>query len=156
MGYQQWKLTIALSKISFGATLLALVVMLCLPSGLFGFLFGPEFVHLPLVIACLSPGICAFGLACMYSHYFAGIGKMHISSMGSVVGFAVTLVLGFLLVPRYGVYGAAFTASCSYLATAVYLLFRFKTDSGQGFVPLLFTYKGLLSSLKNEEKNVWN
>ncbi len=150
------ELTIALSKISFLATLLAVGIMLCLPSGLFVSLFTSEFIQLPYIIACLSAGICAFGLASMYSHYFSGIGKMHISATGSLVGFIVTLVLGFILVPRYGVTGAALTACCSYLSTATFLFIRFKSESGKGLVPLLFNYTGIFSSLKEQAGHVRN
>jgi O-antigen/teichoic acid export membrane protein len=150
------ELTISLSKISFLATILALGFLLCLPGSIFGWLFGPEFIYLPGIVGLLSAGVCAFGLASMYSHYFSGIGKMHVSSRGSLIGFGVTLILGLLLVPRFGLTGAAITATCSYLTSAVYLFFRFKAESGKGVFELLMPNKGLFSSLQNPSRNVRN
>ena len=145
---QAQELTVSLSKISFLATVLAMSVLLLLPSSLFRFVFGPDFTELPAIIFMLSAGITVFGLTCIYSHYFSGIGKMHISSYSSVVGFAVTLIAGFLLVPRYGIRGAAITACCSYLASSAYLLIRFHTESGRSYASLLLSYKNIFSSLK--------
>jgi len=150
------ELTISLSKVSLLATVLAVGILCCLPAALFRWLFGSEFTELPLVIAYLSAGICAFGLASMYSHYFSGIGKMHISSRGSLIGFGITLILGFWLVPVYGLAGAAITACCSYLATAAYLFFCFKSDSGKGIFELLFSFKGLRASIQNTATHVRN
>jgi len=149
-------LTVSLSKISFLATLSVMIVLVSLPSGLFRLIFGPDFTDLPSIVLTLSAGISAFGLTCIYSHYFSGIGKMHISSYSSVVGFAITLVAGFLLVPRYGIQGAAITASASYLASAVYLLIRFHLESGYSYSNLLLRYNNIFSSLKNSGYHVRN
>jgi O-antigen/teichoic acid export membrane protein len=150
------ELTVSLSKISFLATLAVMIVLVLLPSDLFRFIFGPDFAGLPSILLTLSAGITAFGLTCIYSHYFSGIGKMHISSYSSVVGFAITLVAGFLLVPRYGIQGAAMTACASYLASALYLLVRFHMESGYSYVDLLLRYKNLFSSIKNRGYDVRN
>jgi O-antigen/teichoic acid export membrane protein len=142
-------LSISLSRISFLATLLVMIILVFLPSGLFAAIFGSDFNLLPDVIRLLSLGICSFGLSCIYSHYFSGIGKMHISSYSSVVGLCVTVAAGFMLVPRYGIYGAALTACCSYLASAIYLTIKFRNETGRSFGYLLFSYKGLFSSIKS-------
>ncbi len=150
------ELTVSLSKISFLATLGVVAVMLCLPSSVFRFLFGAGFIEIPCIILYLSAGICAFGLASMYSHYFAGIGKMHISTQGSLVGFAVTGCLGFILVPRFGIGGAAITACCSYLASALFLLLKFRKESGDNFRHLIFGFQGIFSSIKTLGTDVRN
>jgi O-antigen/teichoic acid export membrane protein len=149
-------LSIALSKISFLATLLALIVLLALPGSFFKAVFGPEFGQLPYVIGLLGTGIAAFGLTCIYSHYFSGLGKMHISSYSSVVGFAVTLAAGFVLIPRHGIYGAALTATCSYLASAVYLLVRFRNECDKSYLHLLFSYEQLFTVFKTRAEHVRN
>jgi O-antigen/teichoic acid export membrane protein len=142
-------LSISLSKISFLATLLVMIILVLLPSVLFTSIFGSDFLLLPEVIRLLSIGICSFGLSCIYSHYFSGIGKMQISSYSSVVGLCVTVLAGFILVPRYGIYGAALTACCSYLSSAIYLLLKFRNETGRGLGFLLFSYRDLFSSIKS-------
>ncbi|HEV7230327.1 MAG TPA: polysaccharide biosynthesis C-terminal domain-containing protein, partial [Bacteroidia bacterium] len=149
-------LSISLSKISFVATLVVMCILVLFPSAIFCSVFGPEFTQLPHVILLLSLGISAFGLSCIYSHYFSGIGKMHISSYSSVVGFSVTLIAGVLLIPRYNIYGAALTACCSYLASAIYLTIRFRQETGRSYSDLLLSYTGLVSSIKTLGNDVRN
>jgi O-antigen/teichoic acid export membrane protein len=150
------ELTVSLSKLSFLATLLVMIVLVLLPSGLFRLVFGPDFSELPSILLTLSAGITAFGLTGIYSHYFSGIGKMHISSYSSVVGFVVTLLAGFILIPKYGIQGAAITACASYLASAIYLLIRFHLESGRSYAHLLVSYKNIFSTLKNPGYDVRN
>jgi len=150
------QLSASLSKISFLASMAAMLVLILLPSRLFGAIFGPEFIQLPHIILLLSAGISAFGLSCIYSHYFSGIGKMHVSSYSSVAGFIVTLAAGFILIPRYGMYGAAITGCCSYLASALYLLIRFHKECGLSYSNLLFSYKNIFSFLKEPTGYVRN
>jgi O-antigen/teichoic acid export membrane protein len=149
-------LSISLSKISFVATLGVMCILVLIPSPLFCSIFGPDFSQLHSVTLLLSLGICAFGLSCIYSHYFSGIGKMHISSYSSVVGFSITLLAGVLLIPHYGIYGAALTACCSYLASAIYLTIRFRQETGRSYSELLLSYTGLVSSIKTLGSNVRN
>ena len=73
----------------------------------------------------LVPGITGFGLTSIYGNYFGGIGRYDINFIGSLIGFVITLPLSFLFVKVYGILGAGVAASCSYLATSGYLMFRF-------------------------------
>ncbi|MFI5149622.1 MAG: polysaccharide biosynthesis C-terminal domain-containing protein [Bacteroidia bacterium] len=150
------ELSAGLSKISLLATCAAMIVLILLPASFFGAVFGPEYIPLHHLILLLSAGICVFGLSCIYSHYFSGIGKMHVSSYSSLAGFVITLLAGFILIPRYGINGAAVTACCSYLASALFLLIRFKKESGQGYSELLFSYGSIFSFLKESPAHVRN
>ncbi|HXC07055.1 MAG TPA: polysaccharide biosynthesis C-terminal domain-containing protein [Bacteroidia bacterium] len=150
------ELSAGLSKISWLATLGAVLILAVLPASFFGAVFGPEFAPLHHLILLLSAGIAAFGLSCIYSHYFSGIGKMHVSSYSSLVGFAVTVVAGLMLIPAYGIYGAAITACCSYLASALFLLIRFRNECRYPYSFLLFSYKNLFSFIKESSAYVRN
>jgi O-antigen/teichoic acid export membrane protein len=143
-----------LAKISFLLTVGALLILLCLPSVLFISIFGHDFPGLPHIILLLSGGIGLFGLTCMYAHYFSGLGKLQVGAFSSVVGFVVTLIAGFLLIPRFGISGAALTASASYTASSLFLIIRFKQDSRKSYAHLLLSYSGMFNFVRKLKANV--
>jgi O-antigen/teichoic acid export membrane protein len=119
------KLTIALIKIVFIITVFCTGILLCLPSSLFVFVFGEGFGEVSKILFPLSAGIVILSAGILFSSYFAGIGKPQISVVGSVIGLAVTIILGFILIPQYGMIGAAITASISYASGVIYQFYRF-------------------------------
>ncbi|HRY32745.1 MAG TPA: polysaccharide biosynthesis C-terminal domain-containing protein [Bacteroidales bacterium] len=118
------RFTLRLLKLTFLATLLIIIVLLLLPASFFA-LFGKEFTGTHAIILSLAVGILANGSGMMFSHYFAGRGKPHINTVGSSVGLVFTLILGFWLIPAYGIIGAGITASVSYSFIFVYELMMF-------------------------------
>lgn len=97
----------------------ALVAIVCfLPDSFYTYLFGRDFKGLQEIIWALSPGIIAFSYANLNSHFFSGIGKNHINTIISFAGFALTILIGISLIPKYNTIGAALTSSLVYLTTA--------------------------------------
>jgi O-antigen/teichoic acid export membrane protein len=132
------KLTIRFAKISLTITAVVLIPLLLAPAGFYSFVFGNEFKEIPFILLYLMPGILSFGLALMFSNYFAGKGLNSINLYGSLAGLAVTICMGILVVPLYGMKGAAITASLSYVATSAYLWYAFRKKAGYGrldFIP---------------------
>jgi O-antigen/teichoic acid export membrane protein len=123
------EITLRLARISFGLTVAALAVLLLLPSGFYVFIFGNEFSEIPRVIRTLCLGVASFGLSGIISHYFSGIGKLHISSLSSVAGLFATIPLGFLLISNYGISGAGWTATFSYLFSSAFLILMFYRET---------------------------
>ena len=64
------------------------------------------------------------------SHYLSGTGRVWHNAMGSGLGALATLLLGFSLIPKYGLPGAAITASIAYCASTVYQISVFKRLTG--------------------------
>ncbi|MHC1708074.1 MAG: polysaccharide biosynthesis C-terminal domain-containing protein [Bacteroidales bacterium] len=118
------RLTLSLMKFTFIASLLIIGILLLLPQSIFLF-FGDSFSGTRVLIALLAVGIISNALSMMFSHYFAGLGKPHYNTIGSLVGFIFTVILGFWLIPAYGIPGAAITASFSYLSSLVYQIIIF-------------------------------
>ena len=92
-------LTLGLLKIVFLFALTAIVVLYLLPSSFIAWIFGPDFINSKPVIDSLLPGILFLSCMTILSHHFAGYGKYWINAVGSVIGLAVTAVLGFTLIP---------------------------------------------------------
>lgn len=125
------KLTETLTKYGMLIALLALIPILVLPSFVYTMIFGPDFKDLNILILFLAPGIWVFNYALIIGHYFSGIGKYYINAIASGVGLAVTIPSAFLLIPQYGIYGAAISATISYFCTSVIVLYFFKKAGGK-------------------------
>lgn len=118
-------MSIRLSKVSLLATVLAALPLILLPANFYEFIFGAGFSDVKKVIVTLTVGVCAFGLTSIYSHYFAGTGKVYINTIAASIGLIFTLVFGFVLIPHFGFLGAGVTSSISYFVTSVFLTIIF-------------------------------
>ncbi|HTA62016.1 MAG TPA: polysaccharide biosynthesis C-terminal domain-containing protein [Bacteroidia bacterium] len=137
-------LTVKLAKISFALSVFALLVLTCLPTEMFTFLFGNDFAEIKTYCLLLAPGIAAYGFAGVYLHYFAATGNMKFNATSALVGLAITLPCSFILIPLFGAKGAAYTNSASYIASSLFILFMFKKQSQTSFYNLFFKWKKLL------------
>ncbi len=120
------RLTLILSKISLVVTSVALMLLLALPESFYRLIyFHHEFGQVRIVIACLGVGIVALSFSMILSHFFSGINKPYHNMISSAIGLVFTIGLGLLIVPRYGIPGAAITASVSYTISTIYQLVVF-------------------------------
>lgn len=103
-----------------------LVLVVCLiPDALYTKIFGRDFTGIQQLIWWLAPGILAFSYYTITTHFFAGIGKSHYNTIISFTGFALTIVAGLLLIPSYGITGAAITASVVYIVNTLQAAWMF-------------------------------
>ncbi|HMM12406.1 MAG TPA: polysaccharide biosynthesis C-terminal domain-containing protein [Bacteroidales bacterium] len=119
------RLTIKLMKLSFLLTLFFLILLLLVPSSVFGWLFSREFGEIRIVVAGLAPGVLALSVNAIFSHYFSGTGRPKYNLYASLTGFAVVVPALYLLVPPLGILGGALAASMAYAASAAYQLLIF-------------------------------
>ncbi|MBP7497469.1 MAG: polysaccharide biosynthesis C-terminal domain-containing protein, partial [Bacteroidales bacterium] len=126
-----------LVKITFFSTLLLLIPLLLLPEAFFISVFGREFGDARFVLLYMSPGILAVAVNSMFSHYFSGTGRHHYNTIGSAIGLAVTLGVGLILIPRYALTGAAFTASVSYFCSFIFQLLVYKNITKSGLIDFM-------------------
>lgn len=123
------RITLMLFKFTLALSLLILIILVCLPESVYGWVLGQEFAEARSVILSLAAGILATALSLMFSHYFSGTGQPVHNMVGSALGVVVTLVLGLIFIPRYGIIAAGLTASASYLVNMVYLMTVFSVKS---------------------------
>ncbi len=118
-------LTLKFIKATFIVTLLLLIVLLLIPGRVFTSAFGNDFTQVKIIIACLSPGIMAVVVSQMLSHFFSGIGKPAPNAVSSGLGLFVILIAGLILIPRFGIVGAALATSLSYMSIVSYQIYVF-------------------------------
>ncbi len=120
-------LTLKMCAVNAVFTFLALVVLCLLPSEVYVFVFGEDFAQVKEVVIMLSLGTLLLSVASNFTQYLYAQGNFKISTVASLIGLAVTLIGGFVFVPRYGIMGAALTATASYCTTFAIELYYFLT-----------------------------
>ena len=129
---EQKRVTLRLFKLTYFALIAVMTVVVCIPEWIFTkYLFTPEFAGIRDVIIGLSFGIVALGSNRILSHYFIGSGNVRYSTYCSFFGFFVLLLTGFVLIPTYGVLGAAITSSIAYSCMLIFsiVVFMKKTET---------------------------
>jgi O-antigen/teichoic acid export membrane protein len=123
-------LTIKFLKITVVLTLIALLVIACLPVSFFEWLFSDAFGQVKEILLLMSPGLLFYAAQMIFSNYFSGTGVPKYNLYASLMGLAVTLPATFVLVPIWGIVGAAIAFSCTYTAILLYQWFTFKRLTG--------------------------
>lgn len=140
------QLTSSLLKVVFLFTIIAVLILICIPAKWLAAIFGPEFSEAKTVIYSLAPGIvCLSGLSIL-SHYFSGLGKYHVNSIASLIGFCVTLIAGILLIPKAASVGyiqairvAGMITSVSYFSSFLFSLICFIKQTSSKMKDFLIT-----------------
>jgi len=123
------KLSLSLVKLSFIGTLLLLFPVILFPKDGFAFIFGPAFRNIDEIVLWLSPGIIALAISTVFTHYFSGNGMNKINTFASGIGFVFTMIFCIVLIPRFGIKGAACSASISYVSSLIYLYVMFACET---------------------------
>lgn len=113
--------------------------------------FGIEFEGAITALWLLLPGVVALSFGLLLEQYLAGTGRPGLSSIASVIALAANIPMLLVLVPRYGINGAAGASSLAYMLRSAIITFFFLKHSGlpasRVFVPRvadLGAYRGLM------------
>ncbi|MBV8325910.1 polysaccharide biosynthesis C-terminal domain-containing protein [Chryseobacterium sp.] len=112
-------------KMSFWITLVFIAGILLVPASLYTLIFGKDFHQTKQIILFLSPGILAIAVSNIIGYYFAGINKLKILNVKSIIGLIFTLISSFYIIPRWGITGACLITSISYCLSSGILFWRF-------------------------------
>lgn len=135
---RQRDLTLAVMKAALAVATIFTIVLVLLPDAVYQFFFGHEVVGIGFLVLLLAPGLLAMSASQALSHYLSGTGRVWHNAIGSGLGALATLLLGFSLIPEYGLHGAAITASVAYCASTIYqmIVFNHLTDArSRHFLP---------------------
>lgn len=112
-------------RIGFLITLLFILIMLLIPADLYAFIFGKDFSQTKEIVLFLSPGILAIAVSNIIGYYFAGINKLRILNVKSLIGLVFTTISSFFIIPKWGIHGACIVNSISYCLSSGLLFWRF-------------------------------
>jgi O-antigen/teichoic acid export membrane protein len=109
-------------------SLICIIILLCIPKSFFAVILergGKDFNNVKDIVLLLSPGVLIMSFSNVLVHYFSGIGNLNISILKSAVGAIFTVILSFILIPRYSITGAGITSSAVYVISSVVIIVAF-------------------------------
>ncbi len=93
-------------------------------------LFGQEFLPAVWPFLALLPGVVCLGVGKILASDLAGRGKPHYGAWSALIALVGTVVLDFLLIPRWEAIGAAAASTISYCLSTGILLYLYLRISG--------------------------
>ncbi len=123
-------------------TTLALTIVLAIPAAILGprlvrFFYGSAFADAGVALRLIIPGVVAYSVVAVLSRYLSGRGRPGTGTLILLLGLAANILANLVLVPRFGILGAALASSISYGLTAVVMLAVFIRLSGRGVAETL-------------------
>jgi len=118
-------------------TLVGAVLMFAVSRPLIMFVFGTGMTPALHPLWLLLPGIVTLTAAKVISSYLSGIGKPTYSTYVGAGTVVLTVILDLLLIPRFGINGAAVASSIVYTLTAATYVWILRSESGAGVLETL-------------------
>jgi O-antigen/teichoic acid export membrane protein len=142
-----------------GRLVLAASTAVGLPAALLGgqwigLLYGRDFVGAAEAFAILVIGCVPFGLCVVQAAALAALNQQTINLTASCAGLVVTVVLDLLLIPRFGIIGAAVASAVSYLVTTVVVVRAFSSICSVSLGAALVLRRGDLNYVTDGLKNL--
>jgi O-antigen/teichoic acid export membrane protein len=118
-------------------------------------IFGNEYLSATEAVCILLPGVIFFGNTIILSAYFAGMNKLNINFLGSLLCFISIFVLDVIFIPIKGYIGAAIASSIGYFLTTVYFVIIYCLTSNQNVISLFVPVKSDWKHLQSYAKNIF-
>lgn len=107
-------------------------------------LYGYEYIQVVNPFLIMLPGIVLLSIAGVFSSYFHGVGRAEIIAYVSSIPILIQLALGFIMVPLYGIQGAALILSIGLTISAIAQFIFFKSLTNVPLKKMLFvTYEDI-------------
>ena len=113
-------------------TLLAAVLLFGFGKTIINLLFGASFLPALKPMWILLPGIVAFSINKVLCNELIGRGKPLIGAIAATVSLIINIPLNILLIPMWGISGAAFASTVSYSVCSIVPLIAFMRISRNG------------------------
>jgi O-antigen/teichoic acid export membrane protein len=101
-------------------------------------LYGPQFAGSVRPMLLMLPGIVMIALYLILTRNFTSRNRQMVNIVAAVAALAINVGANWVLIPRFGIAGAAVSTSISYSAAALILLFVFVRESGRSVVETVF------------------
>ena len=101
-------------------------------------LFGERYVAAILPMRLMLPGIVMISLYLILTRNFTSRNRQEVNIVAAGAALAINVGLNWVLIPRWGIAGAAVSTAVSYSTAALILLVVFARESGYGIAKTLF------------------
>ena len=143
-------LTLTTARIAVGIAFIIVLPFALMPDRFYHWVFGEEISGVQPLVLLLTPGVLAMSASQAFSHFFSGTALNQHNLFGSGLGMVAILLCAPVLIPRYGLAGAAVSASVAYSTSVVYQIIIFHRVTGSTWKDLVprSTDLALLSELR--------
>lgn len=111
------------SRFTFTAVSLVALTLFLTSKFLIPFLYGSQFLNSVAPFNILLIGMIFNAVGVVFSAYNYGVGKPKLNLYANLVGLSLTIILGFVLIPRFGINGAAFSSAVAYFSSASLIIY---------------------------------
>jgi O-antigen/teichoic acid export membrane protein len=129
---QRDQVTIRAIRLGLLSTAFGALIWLIFAGPVFRFFLQPEYAAAIPALQALLPGIVIFSAGSVLAGDFIGRGHPVWNTQASFLTVAVNVIAGLVLIPGYGVVGAAWASSIAYAVGSVAMLWRFSRETGYG------------------------
>jgi len=102
------------------------LLIILFPGAVINLLFGSEYIAAEISLRILGIGMFFYSLTTVLENLISMIGKSKVLMTNIFIAAVLNLVLNVLLVPRYGMAGAAFSTMLMYFILGIILFFQVK------------------------------
>ena len=118
-------------------TLPVIVALFLVSARLIPWVFSSAFEPSVLTLKLLLPGVLFFSVGKVIASDIVGRGYPHYNSVAATVALALTVILDLLLIPRWGINGAAVATTITYIVHTTLIALLFKKITGIGLIQLV-------------------
>lgn len=141
-------------------TMLVLMVAVAIPlwfiaPSLVEFVYGPPFREAGVALQLMLPGVLAYSIVALLSNPIIAWGAPGRLTAVLVGGLIANLTANLLLIPEFGMNGAALASTISYTATAALVLGLYQLLSGQGWRETLIVRRSDVGRIRTELRAVF-
>jgi O-antigen/teichoic acid export membrane protein len=109
-------------------------MMILFPGAIINILFGPEYLVAESSLRILAVGLFIYSFSNISNNLISMAGKSKVILFSLLITSLIDVVLNIILVPKYGISGAAFSTSISYIVLAG--AYIYKANSFVSVIPL--------------------
>jgi O-antigen/teichoic acid export membrane protein len=131
------RIAAVLTRTTIAVTLVTAIPAFILGPYLVRLIYGAQFADAGVALRLILPGVVLYSIVAILSRYIVGRGRPGAGTLLLLIGLAANVVCNLVLIPRYGIVGAAASSSISYGLTALVTLVVFLRMSGRGWLETL-------------------
>ncbi|MHB8771648.1 MAG: oligosaccharide flippase family protein [Syntrophales bacterium] len=132
--------TVSIRQITFLLLTSTLILAVCMKPLILLF-YSSTYIEALRPALLLLPGIISLGLSSMLGTILVGQSKPQDQTIASGLSCAVTVLLDLILIPKYGISGAAVASTIAYTISAIYLIRVYKNLSHATLADMLVIKK---------------
>ena len=147
--------TIAISRNTAFITILGLVFLVGFGKVMIHLFYGDQYIYSYMPMLIMLPGVFFMSLYKILTRNFTSRNKQQISIGAGVSALIINLILNWLLIPIFGINGAALSTSISFIIAGIFLIIFFSKDSNLPITQLLFINKNDINIYTENTKKLY-